>query len=470
MAHKRIAGSLAAAGSLIAGNPLWAATPGPPAADPHTLPFWSVLPFAGILLSIAVIPLISAHWWERNLGKVSLFWMAVAFFAMYLTTPGLAQFLGMYSHEVFTTYREYISFIILLGSLFVISGGILIKGSLSGKPISNLLILAVGSVLANLIGTTGAAMLLVRPLIKSIRWRQYKIHIIIFFIFLVCNVGGCLTPIGDPPLFIGFLRGVPFFWTLRLLPAWALACGLILAVFYLFDRHFMKREPEVPPDMAGKSLRLEGKVNFLFLLGIIVAVLFSGLVHLGEVRLGWGDLAIENILRDVAMLGMAVLSLHFTPRAVRQENNFNYAPIREVAVLFIGIFTTMIPALMLLNARGAELGVDSASEFFWYTGALSSFLDNTPTYMTFLETARSVLQMTVAQILQSPQGALFLKAISLGAVFMGANTYIGNGPNFMVKSIAEQEQIRMPSFFGYMLWSICILVPVFFIVDLIFFL
>ncbi len=470
MAHKRIAGSLAAAGSLIAGAPLWAATPGAPAADPQTLPFWSVLPFAGILLSIAVIPLISAHWWERNMGKVSLFWMAVAFLAMYLTTPSLPQFLGMYSHEVFATYREYTSFILLLGSLFVISGGILIKGSLSGKPVSNLLILAVGSVLANLIGTTGAAMLLIRPLIKSVRWRQHKIHVIIFFIFLVCNVGGCLTPIGDPPLFIGFLRGVPFFWTLRLLPAWALACGLVLAVFYLIDRRFMKRETEVPPDMAEKSLRLEGTVNFLFLLGIIAAVLFSGLVHLGEIHLGWGSLAIENIIRDVAMLGMALLSLRFTPRAVRLENNFNYAPIREVAVLFIGIFTAMIPALMLLNARGAELGVDSASEFFWYTGALSSFLDNTPTYMTFLETARSVLQMTMAQVLQSPQGALFLKAISLGAVFMGANTYIGNGPNFMVKSIAEQEQIRMPSFFGYMLWSICILIPVFFIVDLIFFL
>ena len=469
MTYKRIAGLLTAAGFLITGQPNWASVAGTPAADPHQLPFWSVLPFAGILLSIAVIPLVSAHWWERNLGKVSLFWMVVAFLTMYLTTPSLAQFLGMYSHEIFSTYREYVSFIILLGSLFVISGGILIKGSLSGKPVSNLLILAAGTVLANLIGTTGAAMLLIRPLIKSVRWRQHKIHIIVFFIFLVCNVGGCLTPIGDPPLFIGFLRGVPFFWTLRLLPAWALACGLVLAISYLVDRHFMKREPEVPPDMEEKSLRLEGTVNFLFLLGIIGVVLFSGLVHLGEIHLGWGNHAIENIIRDVAMLGMALLSLRFTPRAVRQENNFNYAPIREVAILFIGIFTTMIPALMLLNARGAELGVDSASEFFWYTGALSSFLDNTPTYMTFLETARSVLQMTVAQILQSPQGVLFLKAISLGAVFMGANTYIGNGPNFMVKSIAEQEQIRMPSFFGYMLWSICILIPVFFIVDLVFF-
>jgi Na+/H+ antiporter NhaD/arsenite permease-like protein len=470
MNRKRIAGWLAAAGALMTGPSVWAAAAGTAPADPHQLPYWSVLPFVGILLSIAVIPLISAHWWERNLGKVSLFWIAVAFLAMYLTTPSLSRFLGMYSHEVFTTYREYASFIILLGSLFVISGGILIKGSLSGKPVSNLLILAAGTLLANLIGTTGAAMLLIRPLIKSIRWRQHKIHVIIFFIFLVCNVGGCLTPIGDPPLFIGFLRGVPFFWTLRLLPAWALACGLVLAIFYLIDRQFMKREPAVPPDMAEKSLRLEGTINFLFLLGIIVAVLFSGLVRLGEIHLGWGSLSYENIIRDLAMLGMAVLSLRFTPRAVRLENNFNYAPIREVAILFIGIFTAMIPALMLLNARGAELGVDSASEFYWYTGALSSFLDNTPTYMTFLETARSVLQMTVAQILQSPQGVLFLKAISLGAVFMGANTYIGNGPNFMVKSIAEQEQIRMPSFFGYMLWSICILLPVFFIVDLVFFL
>jgi Na+/H+ antiporter NhaD/arsenite permease-like protein len=443
---------------------------GSPHAAPHSIPIWAVLPFIGMLLSIAVIPLLSAHWWEHNFGKVSLMWMAITLLTMYLTTAGWSAFLEVYRAEVFTTGREYVSFIILLGALFVISGGIVIKGSLSGKPVSNLLILVAGSLLASLIGTTGAAMLLVRPLIKSIRWRRHKVHIIIFFIFLVCNIGGSLTPIGDPPLFIGFLRGVPFFWTLSLAPAWALACGLVLGMFWLIDRRLMKREPEVPPDMERRSLHLEGSVNFLFLAGVMGVVLFSGLVHLGKIHLGWGRLETSNIIRDLAMLAMAGLSLRFTPRALRQENNFNYAPIREVAILFAGIFTAMIPALMLLNARGAELGVDTASEFFWYTGVLSSLLDNTPTYMTFLETARSVLHMTVAQILQSEQGTMFLKAISLGAVFMGANTYIGNGPNFMVRSIAEQESIRMPSFFGYMLWSIGILLPVFLVVDLVFFL
>jgi Na+/H+ antiporter NhaD/arsenite permease-like protein len=469
MHRRRSVRLLLTGGFLLAGSSLWAASAETAAADPRLLPVWTVLPFVGILLSIAVLPLISTHWWERNFGKVSLLWMAVAFLTMYLAAPGLDRFVAMYSHELYQTMREYISFILLLGTLYVISGGIVIKGSLSGKPVSNLLILAVGALLASLIGTTGAAMLLIRPLIKSIRWRRHKTHIIIFFIFLVCNIGGSLTPIGDPPLFIGFLRGVPFFWTLRLTPAWALTCGILLALFYAVDRHRMKREPEVPPDMAKKSLQLEGTVNFLFLLGVIAAVLFSGLIRLGTLDLGWGQLIFENVIRDVIMLALAGLSLRFTPRTLRQENNFNYAPIREVALLFVGIFTTMIPALMLLNARGAELGVDSASKFYWFTGILSSFLDNTPTYMTFLETARSVLHMSVAQLLASPQGALFIQAISVGAVFMGANTYIGNGPNFMVKSIAEQEQIRMPSFFGYMLWSICILLPVFILVDLVFF-
>lgn len=438
-------------------------------STPFVVPAWTIVPFLGILLSIAVCPLLSARWWEHNLGKVSAFWMLAAFLGMFLALPSGLDFFGVYGREIFTTYDEYISFIILLGSLYVISGGILIKGSLSGKPVSNLLILGAGSVLASFLGTTGAAMLLVRPLIKSIRWRRHKIHVIIFFIFLSCNIGGLLTPIGDPPLFIGFLQGVPFQWTFRLTPVWLLACGVLLALFYLIDCFLMRKEGGVPPDVGKRGIRVTGAVNLLCLLGVLAAVLFSGIVHLGELRFTYGHLEFQNILRDLGMIAFAVLSLRLTARAIRQENNFNYAPILEVAYLFIGIFTAMIPALMLLNARGAELGVNTAGKFFWAAGGLSSFLDNTPTYMTFLEIAKGVLGMNVAQILADPRGTSFLAAISTGAVFMGANTYIGNGPNFMVKSIAEQEQIRMPSFFGYMLWSGCILIPLFFLVEWIFF-
>ncbi|HOS99716.1 MAG TPA: sodium:proton antiporter [Acidobacteriota bacterium] len=440
------------------------------AAHARHFPLWVVAPFLGILISIAVFPLINARWWEHNYGKVSVFWLSTTFVIMLLARPAGVPFADLFGGPIFHTYEEYVSFIILLGSLFVIAGGIVIRGSLSGRPVTNLAILGIGTVLASFIGTTGAAMLLIRPLIKSIRWRQRQRHVVIFFIFLVCNIGGSLTPIGDPPLFIGFLRGVPFEWTLALTPIWALTSGLLLAVFYLLDRHLMKKETGVPPDMEQKGIRIEGLVNIALLAGVIGSVLFSGLVKMGEIHLGLGALEIQNVVRDAVMLALAGASLALTPRVLRAENNFNYAPIIEVALLFVGIFTTMIPALMVLNARGAELGIDSASKFFWATGILSSFLDNTPTYMSFLETACGMLGMTVTQLLQSPQGTLFLKAISVGAVFMGANTYIGNGPNFMVKAIAEQEQIRMPSFFGYMAWSVSILIPVFILVDVVFFL
>jgi Na+/H+ antiporter NhaD/arsenite permease-like protein len=403
------------------------------AAHARHFPLWVVVPFLGILISIAVFPLINARWWEHNYGKVSVFWICITLVTMLLARPRDVSFAHLFGGAIIHTSAEYVFFIILLGSLFVVTGGIVIRGSLSGRPVTNLAILGVGTLLASFIGTTGAAMLLIRPLIKSIRWRQHRTHVIIFFIFLVCNIGGSLTPIGDPPLFIGFLRGVPFHWTFALTP-------------------------------------IEGLANIALLLGIVGTVLFSGLVKMGEIDFGLATLQGQNFVSAGIMVGLALASLAFTPRAFREENNFNFAPIIEVALLFVGIFATMIPALMVLNARGAELGVDSASKFFWATGTLSSFLDNTPTYMSFLETACGMLGMTVAQLLQSPQGTLFLKAISVGAVFMGANTYIGNGPNFMVKAIAEQEKIRMPSFFGYMAWSVSILVPVFILVDVVFFL
>jgi len=440
------------------------------AAHARHFPLWVVVPFLGILISIAVFPLINARWWEHNYGKVSVFWICITLVTMLLARPRDVSFAHLFGGAIIHTSAEYVFFIILLGSLFVVTGGIVIRGSLSGRPVTNLAILGVGTLLASFIGTTGAAMLLIRPLIKSIRWRQHRTHVIIFFIFLVCNIGGSLTPIGDPPLFIGFLRGVPFLWTFALTPMWAMASGMLLGLFYLLDTFLMKRETGIPPDMEQKGIRIEGLANIALLLGIVGTVLFSGLVKMGEIDFGLATLQGQNFVSAGIMVGLALASLAFTPRAFRAENNFNFAPIIEVALLFVGIFATMIPALMVLNARGAELGVDSASKFFWATGTLSSFLDNTPTYMSFLETACGMLGMTVAQLLQSPQGTLFLKAISVGAVFMGANTYIGNGPNFMVKAIAEQEKIRMPSFFGYMAWSVSILVPVFILVDVVFFL
>jgi len=455
---------------LMMSDFLRASAEGSEAASHFIPPVWAVIPFIGMLLSIAIFPLINAHWWEHNFGKISFFWIIVAYVTMYFSLTTDANFSTAYGHDIFHVYfGEYIPFIILLGSLFVISGGILIKGSLSGKPVSNLTIIAIGSVIASFIGTTGAAMLLIRPLIKSIRWRQKKMHIIIFFIFLVCNIGGSLTPIGDPPLFLGFLKGVPFEWTFRLTPMWAFAVIILLGVFFLFDSYLMKKETGAPESSEKKGIRIEGSYNFLLLLGVIGVVLYSGLIDHGPVHFKYGELMIQNIIRDLAMILLAVVSLVITPRLLREENNFNFEPIKEVAYLFIGIFTTMIPALMLLHARGSELGIDSASKFFWITGTLSSFLDNAPTYITFFETALGMLKVNVEQFLQSPLGVSYLEGISVGAVFMGAMTYIGNGPNFMVKAIAEQEKIKMPSFFGYMLWSCLILLPLFFFVDMIFF-
>ncbi len=434
------------------------------------VPTWSIIPFIGILLSIAVFPLINSHWWENNYHKVSFFWIIVAFLSMFIGVLGSKfSFLDAFGHEMFHTYEEYISFIILLGSLFVVSGGIYIKGSISGKPLSNTIILAIGAILASFIGTTGAAMVLIRPLIRSIKWRKYKKHVIIFFIFLVCNIGGVLTPIGDPPLFIGFLNGIPFEWTFRLFPMWSFAVFILLVIFFIMDFILLKKENEKPALTGKKYIKIEGSFNFLFLLGILGAVIFSGVVHLGSIKTAYGTLEISNIVRDLSMVIFAILSVKFTKKEIHEANNFNFEPIKEVAYLFIGIFTTMIPALMLLNERGAELGVNTPSKFFWVTGILSSFLDNTPTYMTFLETAKGLLHLSVPQLLAHDFGVRIIEAISVGAVFMGANTYIGNGPNFMVKSISEQEKINMPSFFGYMLWSILILIPLFFVVDYIFF-
>ncbi len=414
----------------------------------HQLPLWSVVPFASLLLCIAFFPLAFGHWWEKNRHK--------ALVAALLALPVVALFwhFGDFRpllHEV----TEYFSFIVLLGSLFVISGGIYVRGDILATPRNNTLFLALGGLMANFFGTTGAAMLLIRPLLRTNAERKHIRHIPIFFIFVVANVGGCLLPVGDPPLFMGYLRGVPFFWTLRLLPQWLFMMALLLTTFYLVDRHFWNKEPRealLADRLHYRPVGIFGRINLFLIAGVLMCVVF-----------------LEAPVREIVMLALAGLSLRFTHRRVRKRNQFNFAPIVEVAVLFAGIFATMVPALLILEARGSALGVTEPWQFFWATGLLSSFLDNAPTYLTFLALAQglSAAGGLAREVVGVP--AELLAAISLGAVFMGANTYIGNGPNFMVKVICEHQRVKMPSFFGYMLWSGAVLLPLFLLVTLVFF-
>jgi Na+/H+ antiporter NhaD/arsenite permease-like protein len=422
------------------------------------LPLWSVGPFTLMLLSIAVLPLVAGHMWEHNRNKAIL--------SVVLGVPVVAAMARLDPVALGHTAHEYVAFIILLGALFVIAGGIVVRGTLAGTPGLNTGILAIGAVIASFVGTTGASMLLIRPLLRANNVRKRVAHVVIFFIFVVSNAGGLLTPLGDPPLFLGFLRGVPFLWTFQLWKEWLFVNGALLALFYVVDSTlFRKEDIETPGDLDEVAvkhqvpLQIVGKVNFLFLAGVVGVLLVSGSVQL---PLG---------VQEGGMLLMAVLSLVLTPKGLRQENSFSWGPIIEVAVVFAGIFATMIPALQILNARGSELGLQSPAQFFWATGVLSSFLDNAPTYLTFASAASGILgtdAANLAQLLGSERGVLLLKAISIGAVFMGANTYIGNGPNFMVKAIAEQGGVRMPGFFGYMAWSCAILVPLFGIVTWVF--
>ena len=419
--------------------------PHDPIALGLSLPLWSVVPFAGLLLSIALLPLFAPALWARHYAKVCLaFGVPVAGFFL-LRAPS----------ELLHTVLEYVSFLVLLGSLFTISGGILLRGTLRGSAGVNSGILAVGAALANVFGTTGASMLLIRPLLRANAHRHRKAHVVVFFIFVVSNIGGALTPIGDPPLFLGYLRGVPFFWTLRAMgPLWAVACALVIGVFYLADRRALALErmagmPDTAPGGgdAPVPLSIEGKINLPLLLVVIGAVF------------------LPTPWRETAMAGAAVVSVWKTPAKVREQNEFTWHPIEEVAILFAGIFATMIPALLILKARGGELGVVSPAHFFWVTGVLSSFLDNAPTYLTFFSLAQGLGGADAVAGVSAP----LLQAIGAGAVFMGANSYIGNAPNFMVKAIAEGAGVRMPSFLGYMAWSSGILLPVFFLLTLIFF-
>jgi Na+/H+ antiporter NhaD/arsenite permease-like protein len=414
----------------------------------EAVPIISGAPFVILLLMIAVMPLAVPEFWDRNRNK--------AIVAAIVSLPILIYLLAGFPSELALTMKDYVSFIILLGSLFIISGGIVMTGDLKATPAVIAAFLVAGAVLANFIGTTGASMVLIRPLLRTISERKHTGHIPVFFIFIVSNIGGCLTPLGDPPLFLGYLKGVPFTWTLSLVPEWLVMLAIVLIVFYVWDSLAYRRERvrDLERDVARvEPLRVSGLINLVFLAGVILAVALQAPMP----------------YRELIMIAMTILSLVFTGRKIREKNKFTYHPIIEVAVLFAGIFITMTPLLMLLHAKGAELGITRPWQFFWLTGGLSSFLDNAPTYVTFFSLAESVTAHLPAAASVAGVHVDLLRAISCGAVFMGANTYIGNGPNFMVKSIAEEQKVRVPHFFGYMLYSGLILIPSFIIVTLIFF-
>jgi len=442
-----------------------------------SLPLWSGFPFAGILLSIALFPLLAPDFWHHHFGKVTAAW------ALLFAIPFVLVYHGAATHEILHIYlKDYVPFIILLWSLYTVAGGILLEGAPAGRPITNTVMLAIGTLIASWVGTTGASMLMIRPMLRMNQDRQNKVHVIIFFIFLISNIGGALTPLGDPPLFLGFLHGVPFFWTLQLLPEMLTVFAIVLGLFFVFDTAMFRREqshPAQPSPTKSAGIRIRGLFNLIFLLGIIGGVLFSGLMKLGDFDLLGIELAWQDEIRDLILIAMGLLSLKFTPKEIREGNGFTWGPIQEVAILFAGIFMTIIPMLAMLRA-----GTDGALAFiigavrepwhyFWASGILSSFLDNAPTYLTFMNTALGQfypgnleLEAVQALIAENP---IYLKAIACGAVFMGANTYIGNAPNFMVKSIAEENGVKMPSFFGYMIYSLLILIPSFILITVIFF-
>jgi Na+/H+ antiporter NhaD/arsenite permease-like protein len=455
--------------------PAFAAGPDAPAIDGRHLGLLWIVPFAGILLSIAVMPLAVPQFWHHHFGKVSAAWalMVVVPFAAIHGVPTAAY------EIVHLMLLDYIPFIVLLLALFTVTGGIHIKGNLHGSPSMNTALLAIGTVLAGWMGTTGASMLLIRTVIRANDDRRHKIHVFVFFIFLVSNVGGALTPLGDPPLFLGFLKGVSFFWTTTHLFSEMLVCAVVLlALFYAIDSYWYRKEGRAKRDPTPESpVRIEGGVNIILLAVVVGVVLASGTWNPGvRFTVFHVTLELQHVLRDVCLVAICAASLKLTSRRVRSENSFSWGPMAEVAKLFAGIFVTIAPAIAIL-----KVGKDGAMAplvalvtnpdgqpndvwYFWLTGVLSSFLDNAPTYLVFFNLAggdANVLMGTLAST---------LAAISCGAVFMGANTYIGNAPNFMVKAVVEESGIRMPSFFGYMAWSCGILVPLFVLLTFLFFL
>ncbi len=445
-------------------------------------PLWTVIPFVLLLGAIALLPLVpwTEHWWDDNksrflvaaiLGAATLaYYLFLHDSAIEAHWPGHAvvepDVAGPNGRVAMTVLGnailgEYLPFIVLLFSLYTISGGIRIEGDLPAHPGTNTAFLAVGGLLASFIGTTGAAMLLIRPLLETNRERHFKVHTVVFFIFIVCNCGGCLLPIGDPPLFLGYLRGVPFMWTFVLWPEWLFVNSSLLAIYFVWD-HFICYPKEQVPDIAKDETRVRRLQfsglwpNVPLLVGVVLAV---ALLAPGKPLLGWDP---WMYAREIVQLALVAVSLLVGSEAVRRANNFNYHAIVEVAALFFGIFICMQAPLQILNARGSELGLTTPTHFFWATGSLSSVLDNAPTYVVFFETAKALTANMPATDVRTVAGVAepFLVAISFGAVFMGAMTYIGNGPNFMVKAIAEKSGVKMPSFFGFLLYSVLVLLPV----------
>lgn len=450
------------------------------------LPWWAALPFLGTLLSIALCPLLVPRFWHLHYGKTAAFW------ALLFAIPFLLAFPNLAPREILNIFLiDYVPFIILLWALFTIAGGIVVTGSFSGTPIINTMMLFIGTMMASWIGTTGASMVMIRPVLKANKTRQNKVHTVCFFIFLVANIGGSLTPLGDPPLFLGFLHQVPFFWvTKAILPHMLFTTAILLAIFFILDSYYFLREKEreiiVELDKEKKVIfKLEGGYNIILLAGVIGMVVTSGCWDAGSCTIKGMEFQWQNLARDMMIVVLGLLSLLITPKHLRKANDFSWFPILEVAKLFAGIFVTIIPVLAILKAgmdgpwAGLITLIKEPRHYYWVSGALSSFLDNAPTYLTFFNLALGQLGLSEEMIpaalaantaTANPAFISFLKAISVGAVFMGANTYIGNAPNFMVNSIAKEFGVKMPSFFGYMFkYSLPILMPVFIILALVFF-
>uniref|UniRef100_A0A832D0F0 Sodium:proton antiporter n=1 Tax=Ignavibacterium album TaxID=591197 RepID=A0A832D0F0_9BACT len=426
----------------------------------YDIPLLSLLPFILMLGAIAVLPLTWNHFWEKNKNKLLV--------SIILSIPVLIYLLvNGYTHEIIhTMFFDYVPFIILLGALFTITGGILLTGDIQAKPSINTLFLGIGAVLASFMGTTGAAMLLIRPVIQTNKERTFKVHTILFFIAIVANCGGLLTPLGDPPLFMMYLRGAPFEWFFTLDVEWFTTNSLLLLIYYFVDSYYYKKEPAeaIKWDKTNvRPIKLEGKINFIFLIGVVLSVEFLNEFYLPFVKTN----EYFKFIREIVILLMALLSLKFTQKDLRKRNNFTWHPIEEVAYLFLGIFVTMIPALMYLQSHAKTLGVETPPQFYYYTGILSSFLDNTPTAVTFHSLAVGLGIKTGEIVAGIPENILI--AISVASVLFGSMTYIGNGPNFMVKAVAEENNIKMPDFFSYMIkFSLIVLLPIFILVQLLF--
>ncbi|MEE0990390.1 MAG: sodium:proton antiporter [Paludibacteraceae bacterium] len=428
------------------------------------IPVWALIPFVVMLLCIAIGPLVAEHWWENNKNKLIVSLVLGVPTAIWLCLNGMSHDL---MHQMIF---DYIPFIILLTALFTVTGGIHLSGDIPAKPSVNTLFLGIGLILASIMGTTGAAMLLIRPLIETNKERKNKVHTILFFIAIVANCGGLLTPLGDPPLFLLYLKGAPFTWFLNLFVEWAFAGILLLVIYYFVDSYCYKQEKKedlIKDFQRVKPLRLSGNINFLYLAAIVCAVAF---INPGTIpAMGEEHAPIYmKLLREIVLIGIILASLFTTSKKVREDNKYSWGPIIEVAVLFLGIFATMTPALLFLKEAAPNLGLTESWQFYYCTGALSSFLDNAPTALAFHSVA-SGLPVVEGATLVAGIPEILLKAISIGAVFFGAMTYIGNGPNFMVKAIAEENKIEMPSFFGYMIkFSLIVLLPVYILTQLIF--